>query len=326
MAARKKAPFGGHDSDRLAGYNRQSHKASGVMISSLNVRGYRGFAKYAMHNLTRINLLVGKNNSGKTSLLEALHLLWAGADIGALWQTLARRGEQPVPEQVPGRGIQQEVDVSHVFTGHRMTVGESEFSIGATNETPSRSIKYQITAPAPSENVALYNQLVTQDPTGATMGLKISIGKQALPSIPLSRRGGLRADIFSQAANTFRSISKTESNVEFIATESLTAPELAQLWNDLALRPEEELVLRALRFIDPEIERIAPLVTPHWFGSGRGGFIVRRAKEERVPIGSFGDGIWRIFSLAIALSIVKNGERNYKKNTESRNGLGSLVC
>lgn len=35
--------------------------------------------------------------------------------------------------------------------------------------------------------------------------------------------------------------------------------------------------------------------------------MVRRKGEERVPIGSFGDGIWRIFALAVALSRVKGG-------------------
>src|SRR5207244_1531771 len=71
---------------------------------------------------------------------------------------------------------------------------------------------------------------------------------------------------------------------------------------------EEELVVRALRFIDTEIERVAPLVSPYWFGgTSRGGFVVRRRGEERVPIGSFGDGIWRMFALAVALSRVKGG-------------------
>jgi ABC-type branched-subunit amino acid transport system ATPase component len=305
---RKRRASDAGDSAGTRRYTSHSRTASGVMIHSLKVNGYRGFSKYAMNDLTRINLLVGKNNCGKTTLLEALYLLWAGADITALWQILNRRGEQSAPEQIPGRGIQQEVDISHLFTGHKLIIGESEFSIGATNESPAKSIKYQIVEPKPQENPALFNQLLAQDPTGAAMSLKITgAPKINLPPIPINSRGGIRADVYSQALTIFRAAARHE-HVQFIQTEALNAPELNQLWNQIALKPEQELVLRALRFIDPEIEQFAPLTQHFWIGSQRGGFIAKRKHEDSpVPIGSFGDGIWRIFSLAIALSTAKNG-------------------
>jgi hypothetical protein len=106
----------------------------------------------------------------------------------------------------------------------------------------------------------------------------------------------------------FRATFRQHERVQFIQTEALNAPELNQLWNEIALKPEQDLVLRALRFIDPEIEQFAPLTQPYWIGIQRGGFIAKRKNENApVPIGSFGDGIWRLFSLAVALSTVKNG-------------------
>ena len=45
------------------------------MISSIRIEGYRGFERFEMGILERINLLVGTTNSGETSILEALHLL-----------------------------------------------------------------------------------------------------------------------------------------------------------------------------------------------------------------------------------------------------------
>jgi predicted ATPase len=93
------------------------------MISSLHIEGYRGFEDFEMNDLGRINLLVGTNNSGKTSVLEAIYLLSAAGDAQSLWQLLWRRGES-LPPQVPriGDGPQRfspiELDVSHLFTGH----------------------------------------------------------------------------------------------------------------------------------------------------------------------------------------------------------------
>lgn len=44
------------------------------MFSSIRIRGYRGLSEFSISPLGRINLLVGANNSGKTSVLEAIQL------------------------------------------------------------------------------------------------------------------------------------------------------------------------------------------------------------------------------------------------------------
>lgn len=48
------------------------------MLTNLNISNYRIFNELEMNHLDRINLIVGRNNSGKTALLEAIFLL-AGA-------------------------------------------------------------------------------------------------------------------------------------------------------------------------------------------------------------------------------------------------------
>lgn len=44
------------------------------MFQSFNVQNFRGFREIKLEGLGRVNLVVGKNNTGKTSLLEALAL------------------------------------------------------------------------------------------------------------------------------------------------------------------------------------------------------------------------------------------------------------
>ena len=46
-----------------------------------------------MKGLGRINPIVGTNNCGKTTVLEAVHILMANGDASAIWLTLYRRGE-----------------------------------------------------------------------------------------------------------------------------------------------------------------------------------------------------------------------------------------
>ncbi len=54
------------------------------MLQSLKIEGFRGFQNFEMANLGRINLLVGKNNSGKTSILEAILIYVSRFDIGEI--------------------------------------------------------------------------------------------------------------------------------------------------------------------------------------------------------------------------------------------------
>jgi predicted ATPase len=45
------------------------------MLSAIEIQNFRGFAKLKLDNLGLVNLVVGRNNTGKTSLLEAISIL-----------------------------------------------------------------------------------------------------------------------------------------------------------------------------------------------------------------------------------------------------------
>src|SRR6266702_2987677 len=67
---------------------------SNLILNSLEIRNFRGFHHLQIERLGRINLIVGKNNIGKTSLLEALQLYARRASIPIfIWETLGIRNE-----------------------------------------------------------------------------------------------------------------------------------------------------------------------------------------------------------------------------------------
>lgn len=45
------------------------------VFDQLQIKGYRGFKTVELSQLGQINIFVGDNNSGKTSLLEAISIL-----------------------------------------------------------------------------------------------------------------------------------------------------------------------------------------------------------------------------------------------------------
>ena len=77
------------------------------MLKSLEIRGYRGFSSYRMSNLARVNLVVGKNNCGKTSVLEAIEVLVTGGDPLGCVNTNRPRYDMLIPHRhwLEGRGI-----------------------------------------------------------------------------------------------------------------------------------------------------------------------------------------------------------------------------
>src|SRR2546423_161740 len=49
------------------------------MLDSLSIKNFRLFRDLKVESLSRVNLIAGKNNTGKTALLEAVYLLFSGA-------------------------------------------------------------------------------------------------------------------------------------------------------------------------------------------------------------------------------------------------------
>ena len=252
-----------------------------------------------MEGLGRLNLLVGTNNSGKTSVLEALYLLTSQGDPLALWNLLWRRGERlPGSNQSP----QAELDVCHLFYGHEVHIG-SKFTLYAANETPGRRVAFTIAEFKPKPQEGLFD-------AGQPAGLALAVRGEPRPpvaTIPLTRVGGLSVDAFN-TSRRLRRKSLQGSPSQFITAESLDSEDLVGLWDRVALTPDEALVMRALQFLDCNIERIASQASSVNYYQSHGGFIVKLRDHERpIPIGTMGDGMWRMLALAIAITQCKGG-------------------
>jgi hypothetical protein len=279
------------------------------MISSISIRGYRGFEQFEMPDLGRINLLVGTNNSGKTSILEVVSLLESAGDLTRLWNILWRRGERtirtlpPLDEKNPAPRPVAEADLVHIFHGHEIHSG-TRLSIRAKNESPEKSLDLEVRELSASETFD--PQFVDDSDNSPLPRMALHMTGNPSPAIPLvvlSRNFGI-------PSGQLRRANRPQSKLQFISTDSSSADEVMAAWNTVALKPEEKLVLQALQALDSNIQGIALQArTPQFWGQGnRGGFIVKlKSVEQPVPIGSMGDGIWRMLALSIAIAQSKGG-------------------
>lgn len=281
------------------------------MISSLQIRGFRSFERFDMSGLGRINLLVGTNNSGKTSVLEALSLLTSAADPMAVWHMLWKRGERIVIPVLPNpdgtrRGLQTEIEVAHLFKGHEIHHG-SKFVISARDQTSERSLAVSVVELSPKERLELLGLSDEDSPPVSRLALQFKGNPAPVSTIlPLTRNCGLTSDVLDRPRRSQR---RLDPPSVFITPESLGGSQLTSLWSNVSLKPAEYIVTQALRFIEPDIERIAIQAnTEPFYGPSRGGFIVKlRGVEQPVPLGSMGDGMWRMLAMAISITQCSGG-------------------
>jgi hypothetical protein len=281
-----------------------------LMLSSLEIRGFRTFSHLRIDGLARVNLFVGANNSGKTSVLEAGEILMAGGRPWVLLRSPTRRGDGFLPET---RNPLQAVDIRHLFHGRDLEIG-TQFTLNGEG-TRNRHVSCEVVEASPGDEQSMQPEL----PLGLGAEPNGSQGNQqeipvAFLEIPLA------IAIFGDQTNMKRVLGLVEgrglsiplagrrmggdegedSPFNFVGTVD---PEyrLGPLWDKIVLTPDEEKVIEALQIIEPSIDRVASLSRT----SGRGApspIVVRlHGSEARVPIGSMGDGLKRLLVLSVNL-------------------------
>ena len=264
------------------------------MLKALNLRQYRGFESYRLTDLARVNLLVGKNNSGKTSILEAVELFLSGGSVSALVESAKRRGEFSM-------GSRREADLSHVFHGHQCTPGAS-FKLSSSGR---QSLTGQILALEDIGEDAdrwgiMLEQLWGHDPDNeleAAFGLSLGLGKQPLIVLPIAENGSL---IQGPWART-RGNGRLNGAVSFL---NLNLSSMQSAWNAVIEERREEEIVKAMRILMPTIDSIQFLVGDR----RRQGILVgQKGVQLRLPIGTYGDGMQRLLAISLALVSTENG-------------------
>jgi AAA15 family ATPase/GTPase len=262
-----------------------------------------------MNGLCRINLLVGSNNSGKTSLLEAIELLLSQGDPRSVWNSLYKRGER-ISDDEERRNV--EFDVCRLFHNYNLSNGNKFEIISEGSPYHSQTLKVSSVELRDDDVADLELPLLPQDVMMGSTGLLVELlGSSGLviekAVLPLTERGGLSWETLRR-----RPIKREDQKipVSFISTSSMHSDEVVTLLSRYVLNPEEDLVIEALRIIEKEIERIAPVSSSssQSLVNVRGGVVVKlKNVNSRLPIGTMGDGIWRLLSLSLALARTKGG-------------------
>ncbi len=283
------------------------------MLKTIKIENFRSFQSFELQQLGRVNLLVGKNNTGKTSILEAIQLLCSRSNVEPLRNTMNNRSEYFFDDERSEHRLGQELDVRHLFHGHEIELG-SKFSITGTNGNFQEElvVSMEVRKTASKDALIPSNEFIYDELPDALREIDFSIKwnygqEEELWKLPLSANGGLPVDYIRRLR---RDTKNPAPKMQFVTSSSLGTQKMIELFDQIVLTPEEQLVEQALHRVDSKIKRIAPVSSQklRYSLDSRGGFFVLLSdKNQRVPIGSMGDGIWRILGLALAIVCAKDG-------------------
>ena len=167
-------------------------------IPNFSIKGFRGVKDLSLPELGRVNLITGKNNTGKSSVLEALRIFTQNAAPSTIYNILQYR------EEVTRRGREEErtddpddlFQISYLFHGFPRLSEEPEpieFFVGSRTSRMflNMSIDWLTVEHGPEGNrFARSNQtsFFAEVESIATLVAKTGAGRKILPAGEFSQK------------------------------------------------------------------------------------------------------------------------------------------
>ena len=273
------------------------------MYRSFSIKNFRCFDELTVEGMGRINLIAGKNNVGKTALLEALWVHSGGADPDFGFQVDALRGlNTPSPERF----------MANLF--HKFNRGQAiELSAQGDWEESKRTLKISVQTPASFEVTLPGIGEGLPDGQGVP-----SIGRESNSHVVLDYHIGDDYHLTSTARLVERITAQGVSNSYMQKTQSQRphsdngiflnagrsgiSNEYVQRYSHLEINGEEGGMVGILREVEPSLIRL--LVEDV---GGQSMIYADAGTRPLVPIQLMGDGMSRVLSLSLAIATAPGG-------------------
>jgi ABC-type branched-subunit amino acid transport system ATPase component len=295
------------------------------LLNSLEIKGFRGYKQLTIDRLRRINLIVGPNGVGKTSLLEAIQLLVEKGSPALIVELLNKRNE----------GIEiRRLNRASTFDDDEAVKNIKIIAEGLGNlfygrpDIDTEFSQYQFTISDPTDTDKLlkvksswFEEVEVEEQTTVdgrslvkrrTALIDVLEGNDAPPEgdvqLGLTIQSGAQKRNY-QLETYFRSIrfapNSSKSSLNVITVQGLDEALLSAYWSNIVLTDYEPDILAAVRIISPDIEDFAFRDDER----GRNKYPIVRLKDlaKPVPFHSLGEGAVRILGIILALVNSRDG-------------------
>ncbi len=280
------------------------------MMKIIDIKNYKGFKHLALENLSRINLFVGKNNVGKSSLLEAISILCHKYNVP---DYIFRNRNELLRSNEDG----DQLCYRWLFPGFSDEVSEeNKIEISSKEDGASASVSLQFT---------YYTTVEIRNSEGEIELQKKMIEGYQVPQDGQVYKKGMRIKtndgvnnlhIFHPPFNISTSTYHQDGRVilrgslrlqaihkpcEYIQPSELTRIDNSGRFDAISVAGKEAFVIEALQIFNPDIEQLiyvgSPLRIP---------YVKLKGTEEKVPLRSMGDGINRVLTIVLAMIQCEN--------------------
>ncbi len=279
-------------------------------LGDLEIKRFRAINHLEIKGLGMVNLITGRNNTGKSSVLEAIRILASNADPSIINNILRFREEdtgdgEEQARPVDSEGIFQTSSLFHGFPQFSSSLEPIEISSTGGQSPMKVSLNVgwftEIREQDGNRRLLPQNELFTDNETTPAMVIEGSGGRRILP-LDLLRR-------FANRYRTVRSEIADDAALPCVFVSPYGGERtvtLGALWDKIALTDREKDVVEALRIIDPEISAVSMVGGE---GPRQNRTAIVRASDifRPVPLRSYGDGLNRLFGIILSLVNAKDG-------------------
>lgn len=280
----------------------------GPRIANLTIEGFRSFRELKLEGLGRVNLITSRNNMGKSSLLEAVRILASDSPLATIHSILTHREEDVFDTDEPSKQEYAEIalQISTLFHGFPELSGSWK-SILVAADGHQQPMKLTLTLGWFSEEraengtrryVSRQMELLDEEDGIPALVIGTGDGERIFPLENLRR--------VHYSSRPLRPEYRGLMSIYVSSYGGERTDQLGVLWDRIALSDLEDQVVEALRIIDPSIAAVS-MVGGDRLRRPRTA-IVRSGRIPRpVPLRSFGDGLNRLFGIALSLVNAKDG-------------------
>lgn len=266
------------------------------MADLVEIKGFKGFEDFSLKDLKRVNLIGGKNNIGKTALMEALQLYLGSHDAfdvaSQLVKTLERR-QKSLSER-----NKAEFDLDFFYgniNALEIKVNDKSLKVSLVNDLlrvvdhENRNVEYVPTT-----------EFDDLDPDRFDVSneelIKINFGKEER-FFPVSHLHRRRSAFFR------RGVSDSTQEITFISSSTTDETQIAILYGNLVDANKEFYLNDSLSLFDESILALKQVVTEN-------GVLLKlltNYQEKPILLSSFGEGINRYIAILCAIWASKDG-------------------
>ena len=278
-------------------------------VGTLAIEGYRALRHLRLEGLGRVNLITGRNNTGKSSVLESLHILASDTSPSVIWSILRDREE----------AVFESEQSAPVVEGDDFRAISSLFSDFPSPGLPERPLRISVNGTNHPQVVSLsighYREQRESDGTLRLVPQEadVFLGASSLVALVIDTEDGRRIqplDTFRRPwLRTYRGewLQKPRWPSVFVGPcGSERTGALGPMWDRIALSDREDEVVDALRIIAPDIVGIA-MIGGDGPRTSRTAIAVSSNTPRPVPLRSFGGGVTRLFSIVLSLVNAQDG-------------------